>query len=55
MYRRSAPLNRQRIEAKREQDDGFCEVESYTAAPAAADDSFCIGATVNGDMQPLPA
>jgi len=46
---------RQRIEAKREQDDGLCEVESYTAAPAAADDSFCIGATVNGDMQPLPA
>ena len=48
-------MNRQRIEAKREQDDGLCEVESYTAAPAAADDSFCIGATVNGDMQPLPA
>lgn len=41
--------------AKREQDDGLCEVESYTAAPAAADDSFCIGATVNGDTQPLPA
>ena len=35
--------------------DGLCEVESYTAAPAAADDSFCIGATVNGDTQPLPA
>jgi len=33
-------MNRQRIEAKREQDDGLCEVESYTAAPAAADDSF---------------
>ena len=48
-------MNRQRIEAKREQDDGLCEVESYTAAPAAADDSFCIGATVNGDTQPLPA
>ena len=25
------------------------------AAPAAAEDSFCIGATVNGDTQPLPA
>lgn len=48
-------MNRQRIEAKREQDDGLCEMESYTAAPAAADDSFCIGATVNGDTQPLPA
>ena len=48
-------MNRQRIEAKREQDDGLCEVESYAAAPAAADDSFCIGATVNGDTQPLPA
>ena len=48
-------MNRQRIEAKREQDEGLCEVESYAAAPAAADDSFCIGATVNGDTQPLPA
>ena len=48
-------MNRQRIEAKREQDDGLCEVESCTAAPAAADDSFCIGTTVNGDTQPLPA
>ena len=48
-------MNRQRIEAKREQDDGLCEVESYAAAPATADDSFCIGATVNGDTQPLPA
>ena len=48
-------MNRQRIEAKREQDDGLCEVESYAAAPAAADDSFCIGAMVNGDTQPLPA
>lgn len=44
-----------RWRCKREQDDGLCEVESYTSAPAAADDSFCIGATVNGDMQPLPA
>ena len=48
-------MNRQRIEAKREQDDGLCEVESCPAVPAAADDSFCIGATVNGDTQPLPA
>ena len=48
-------MNRQRIEAKREQDDGLCEVESYAAVPAATDDSFCIGATVNGDTQPLPA
>lgn len=36
-------MNRQRIEAKREQDEGLCEVESYAAAPAAADDSFCSG------------
>ena len=48
-------MNRQRIEAKREQDDGLCEVENYTVAPAVTDDSFCIGATVNGDTQPLPA
>lgn len=48
-------MNRQRIEAKREQDDGLCEVESYPAAPAATDGSFCIGATVNSDTQPLPA
>ena len=26
-------MNRQRIEAKREQDDGLCEVESYAACP----------------------
>ena len=48
-------MNRQRIEAKREQDDGLCEVESCATAPAVTDDSFCIGATVNGDTQPLPA
>ena len=48
-------MNRQRIEAKREQDDGLCEVESCATAPAVTDDSFCIGASVNGDTQPLPA
>lgn len=48
-------MNRQRIEAKREQDDGLCEVESCATAPAVTDDSFCIGSTVNGDTQPLPA
>ena len=48
-------MNRQRIEAKREQDDGLCEVESCATAPAVTDNSFCIGATVNGDTQPLPA
>lgn len=48
-------MNRQRIEAKREQDDGLCDVESCATAPATADGSFCIGASVNGDTQPLPA
>lgn len=48
-------MNRQRIGAKREQDDGLCEVESCATAPAVTDDSFCIGSTVNGDTQPLPA
>lgn len=48
-------MNRQRIEAKRELDDGLCEVESCATAPAVTDDSFCIGSTVNGDTQPLPA
>ena len=48
-------MNRQRIEAKREQDDGLCDVESCATAPATANGSFCIGASVNGDTQPLPA
>ena len=48
-------MNRQRIEAKREQMMVFVMWRAALPPLRPPTGSFCIGASVNGDTQPLPA